>query len=182
MAGLRHYREPRHRNGSFHHEVRIKARFILVTRHDVNGHRHLRHTFLQIVERGPFALHADKCIGAAERRVFIEPLHERGKPSRILILELDTRRTIGVEAADAFHTEIDKALRNFRGFLAPLIAIPSGAITAPGDNTRQRHFRKVQSKMERGEAAHREANDMRLLDSEMLENVSCVFGRSELAV
>ena len=57
------------------------------------------------------------------------------------------------------------------GLGAELLALPAlGAVAAAGDAQRQRARGMAEAEMQRGEAAHRQADDVRLVDLQMIEH------------
>src|SRR5207237_10374663 len=69
VAALRQHSEPRCRYRALEKEVRLERGLLLVAEHEDRGNRHFLQALVQVVERGPAALHAEQSIRGAESAV-----------------------------------------------------------------------------------------------------------------
>src|SRR5207302_2183684 len=143
---------------------RLEARSVLVARDDERRHADALHGLRQLVERGPLHLHAAHGERLAARRMLGELLREFRPAARILVLELHARRAEGVFARRFGPVRLERGGGRFALGTELVLLVRLGAVAAAGDDERARALRVRNAYMQRREAAHREADDVRALE------------------
>ena len=112
-----------------------------------------------------------------------ELVGEFAPAARILVLELHARRPERVTFGGLRHALLLEILGGCLGFFGKLSAlIGSSAIAAAGDHQRASAVRIGKAKMQSRKAAHRQSDDMRLVDFERVEHRTDVVTRPLLRV
>src|SRR4030081_3354035 len=98
-------------------------------------------------------------------------LLEDRKTARVFSFELHAGWAVGITRSKCSHS-IGPPRRHYGvGFSAKLLAhVQFGAIAAAGHAQRQRPRRMAKAEMQRSETTHREATDMRLLDTKVIKH------------
>src|SRR5258707_3854742 len=97
-------------------------------------------------------------------------LFEDRKTARVFSFELHAGWAVGITRSKGGHSIGPQRRHHGVGFSAKLLAhIRLGAITAAGHAQRQSPGRMTKAEMQRRKATHREATDMRLLNTTMIE-------------
>src|SRR6185312_6436160 len=138
---------------------------------------------LEVERRGPAHLNSTQSQGGTFRVVLTELVDEFLEAARVFHLELfaawsravDWRKSFRSFGFPAFGDDLD--LLPELGRLVRLCAH-----TGCADNDRERAMRIVDTVVERGEAAHRQADDMRLVDLQMIEDVDRIVDCAPLRV
>ena len=183
MAAVRHHCQRRRRDLAFHQHRGRKAGPVLVAGQHQRRDSHRAHLVDQVIERRPLALAAELGVGRAQRRVLGQRFLELGEAARILVLELNARRSVGILPGEGRHAlvlqrpghDADLGLE-----LRRLVLLR--AIADAGHDQRSRPRRVAEAEVEAGEAAHRQADHMRLVDPEMIHHRQDVVGGAVLAV
>src|SRR6516162_3620037 len=96
---------------------------------------------------------------------------EVSEAARVLVFELHARRSVCVLVRKYRHARRPDELGNgtrFRLKSHPLLRL--GAVSATANTQGQRPIGMPESEVERGKAPHRQADDMRLVDSEVIQH------------
>src|SRR5229473_7375986 len=110
-------------------------------------------------------------------------LLEDRKTTRVFSFELYAGWAVGITRSKCGHSIGAQRCHYGVGFGAKLLArIQLGAIAAAGHAQRQGPRRMAKAEMQRSESAHREATDMRLLDTKMIEHHENVVRCAVLAI
>ena len=172
VAGLREEREPRRRQMLLQEQARLDAIVVLVAADDQRRRRHFPDRLGHGVDRGTAALKAAHGVGRAlgvvprqrgiEIGVAARVLHQEGNPARRLARDLrdfdraDRLKLLGVGAALlAEGVEILEARSRSRPPASVIDSARSGALSAD---------------LQRRIGAHRQADEMRFRDLEMIEH------------
>ncbi len=108
---------------------------------------------------------------------------EFAQAARVLVLELHPGRAVGIGFGGLRHAELLEARRarlGFRGELGPHRGL--GAVAASGDDQREGALGIGEAEMQGGEAAHRQADDMGLVDLEGIEHGADVVAGARLRI
>src|SRR5438270_208947 len=155
----------------------------IAAEHEERGNRHFLQALAQVVERGPAALHAEQRIRGAERRMLGELREVFGEGALILELELHALRTDAVRGDELRHAFAPDALGvGARILLELLVMRRVRAIRAARHRDGECAIGIVHAEMQRGEGAHREADDMRPLDLQTIEHAADVVARTLLGI
>src|ERR1700722_11619160 len=112
-----------------------------------------------------------------------QPLKKLGVAARVLVPVLYTARPSAKSLRDFRHAPVGDLSRGAQRLVRKLLALAGlSAVTAAGDNERQRASGIGESEMQNREAAHRDADNMRLVDFECVEHAANVVARPLLRV
>src|SRR5260370_25142030 len=110
-------------------------------------------------------------------------LLEDRKTARVFSFELHAGWAVSITRSKCGHSVGPQRRHYGVGFSAKLLAhIQLGAIAAAGHAQRQGPRRMAKAEMQRSETTHREATDMRFLDTKMIKHRQNVVGSAVLAV
>src|SRR5690242_14023928 len=122
-------------------------------------------------------------VRGAFRIVFTELIDEFLEAARVFHLELFAARSGTVDWREFFRAFGFPAFRNGLDFFPELSRLVRlGPHTGCADNDRKRTMRIVDAIVERGESAHRQADDMCLADLQMIEDVDRVVDGAPLRI
>src|SRR5258706_12193829 len=93
VPALRQDREPRFRDAALHEQAHFEARLLFVSCQDERRGRDPLHLLGQRIERWPARLVPEHRIGRAQLRMLRELARVEREAARILVLQLDARRT-----------------------------------------------------------------------------------------
>src|ERR1700738_3812207 len=103
--------------------------------------------------------------------------------ARVLVLELHARGSERIALSRAHHAGLLEFLRGRFGFLREYSALVGrGAIAAAGNPQRPRAFRIGKAEMQGCEAAHREPDNVSLVELEPIEHGEDVVARAILEI
>ena len=183
MPAVRHHRQRRAGDRLLHQQSRRQAWPILIAGQDQRRQGQRLHLIHKVVQRGPLALHTQLRVARAERRVLRQHARELGEPTRVLVLELHTRWAIGILRREDLHPLFLDECRDSLCLSAELLGLSLlRAVAAPRDAQRQRTRRMAEAIVQRGEPAHRQSDNMRLVDLQMIQHRPDVVRRSCLRI
>ncbi len=182
MPRVRDHEETGGRNLALHEHVRVETRLVLVTGHDQRRHLEPLELPLELEDRGPRHLHAPHRQRVAARGAGDELVVELLPAPRVLPQELHASRPLRVELGDACHAALLELADDVLHLPVEGLAVGAAAIAAAGDRQGQRALGIQEPEVERRVAAHREADDVRLRDPEVVEDAPDVVRGPALGV
>ena len=183
MAAVGHHRQRRRGDLALHQHRGRQAGPVLVAGEDERGHGHGAHLVQKVVERRALALHADLGVGRTKCGMLAQLLLELGEAARVLVLELHACRAIGVFAGELLHALAQQRLGDDLDLALELgLLLLLRAVADAGHDQRQRPRGMAEAEMQGGEAAHRQAHDMGLLDLQVIHHRQDVVGGAVLRI
>src|SRR5262249_25954137 len=171
VAAVRHHRKRGSRDVLLHQQGGLQAGPVLVARqHQCRG-GHRLHLVDEIVERGALALYAELGVGGADGGMLSEALLELRKAARVFVFKLHPGRAVGVflrEGGHAFGAQSGDNAFNF--FVEFVLLALLRAIAAARNRERQGAMRVPETEMQGREPTHGQADDMRLVDPQMVQH------------
>ena len=171
VAGFREERQPRRRQMLLQKHAGLDAIVVLVAADDQRRRRHFPDRIRHGVDRGPAALKTAHGVGRTLGVVAGQRGIEIRVPARVLQQERNPARRLARDLCDLDRADRLILLGIGAALLAKGLEIFDGRAGADGgERHRQRALRRVETDLQRGIGAHRQPDEMRLCDSEMIEH------------
>src|SRR5713226_3315913 len=177
VAGFRKDRKPASWNRLLQEDAGLQAVIILVADYHQRRHVNLLESVFEIVERRPARLYAAHGIGRPAIGMGGEAIGEFLPTARVLVLELHAARAERIHLREFLGALLFEIIGNLQRDAAKiLLEFLLAAIAGAGDRERQRALGCAQTNMHGAEAAHREPDDVRLVDLEPVEHGHGIVG------
>ena len=171
MAGLRKERQPRRRQMLLQEQAGLDAIVVLVAADDQGRRRHFPDRLGQGVDRRPAALKAAHGVGRAPGIVPRQRRVEVGVAARVLHQERNPARRLARRFRHFHRADRLILLAIGLALLAERFEVfQVRARTDAGQRQRQRALRRVEADLQRRIGAHRQPDEMRLGDFQVIEH------------
>ncbi len=183
MAGARQDDQAGRGDGALEHQRGLVAPLVFVADQQQDRDRHLGELAGQREQGRPGRLHAAHGQGGAQGVVPGERRGELGPAARVLVLELDPGRADRVALGHLGRALGLERVRNGLRLGAERVgALGFRAVSGPGDHRRAEPVRVVHGQVQRGEAAHGQADRVGLVDAQAVQHRDRVGDRAGLRV
>src|SRR3954452_15598353 len=180
---LRKNGEPAGGNRFLEEDAGLKAMVVFVADHHEHGRAKGSELAFKIVERGALHLDAAHSVCRAAIGMLCEPIGEQLPTPRILLLELNPRRTFRIGFRKRLRTLCFEVARDLRRYaLEIILARFLGAITSSRRGQRKDAIGIAQAGMQDSKDSHRYAYEVRLIDARGRYNIDDVVGGARLRI
>ena len=183
VTGLGHHHQPRRWHGALEEGAGTQRRAVFISVDDQRRHYHLLEVRLKLERRRPAHLHPTQRHRSALLGMLAELVDKFFEAARVLRLQLFAPRPRPVDRREFLCAFVFPALRHHLNLCAKLRRLLwLGTETNATNDNRKGSIRVDDAEVHRGKATHRQADDVRFGDFQVVKNVLGVIDGAALAV